>query len=366
MIKAYFQLVKAQLLLFARNKNSFIWSLLLPVFMMIALGTLVGGNSNQFSIQVSIIDHDNSIMSKKLSESLTKAPGVTTVALSEKAAITSLKQNDLQMVIIIPKGFEAKLNKQKSKATVTVYQDKGNLSTSQLSSAIVSGTVDQINKQLVHFQPKIVIDDKGISTHQLQYMDFLVPGILSLLIMSNNLNGVAAQIASWRERSILRRMQGTPLSSATFIAGQMTARILINLVQAVVVILIATFIFGVNVYGSWGTLLFFVLLGTLTFMSIGFTIASLAKTPESASPIAGLISFPMMFIGGIFFPIRQLPDFLQIVVQAIPIGHLTDALRGIMNNGATFAALQVPLLILLAWTILAFTVAALTFRWDVK
>ncbi|WP_028778454.1 ABC transporter permease [Shimazuella kribbensis] len=365
-MKAYLQLVKAQLLLFARNKNSFIWSLLLPVFMMIALGTLLGGDNEQFALEVSIIDRDNSVSSKELVQALKKAPGVTTVDQSEKNALASLKKNELQMVIVVPRGFGTAMASKTEKAVVTVYQDQGNLSTSKIGTAIVAGTIDEINKKIVNFQPRIDIKEKGISTHQLKYMDFLVPGILALLIMSNNLNGVAAQIASWRERSILRRMQGTPLSSGTFIAGQMTARILINVVQAFVVILIAHFIFGVNVYGSWGTLLFFVLLGTLTFMSIGFIVASLAKTPESASPIAGLISFPMMFIGGIFFPVRQLPDFLQIVVQAIPIGHLTTALRGVMNNGATFATLQVPLWILLTWFIVSFTVAALTFRWDVK
>jgi ABC-2 type transport system permease protein len=365
-MKAYLQLIKAQLLLFARNKNSFIWSLLLPVFMMIALGTLVGGNSDQFALEVSIIDKDHSVSSKELVQALKKAPGVSTVNQTEKNALTSLKQNELQMVIVIPKGYGQAVASTNGKGVITVYQDQGNMSTSRIGKAIVGGTIDQINKKLANFQPRIAIDEKGISTHQLEYMDFLVPGILALLIMSNNLNGVAAQIASWRERSILKRMQGTPLSSGTFIAGQMTARILINVIQAFVVLLIAHFMFGVNVYGNWGTLLFFVLLGTLTFMSIGFIVASLAKTPESASPIAGFISFPMMFIGGIFFPVRQLPDFLQIVVQAIPIGHLTDALRGVMNNGATLTSLQVPLWILVAWSIVSFTIAALTFRWDVK
>lgn len=364
-MKAYLQLVRAQLLLFARNKNSFIWSLLLPIFMMIALGTLLGGNSNQFSLDVAIMDHDHTASSQQIIQAIKKAPGVSVLSVLEQEALAKLKQNNLQMVIIIPKGYGATLKKG-AQATITVYQDKSNLTTSQIGTALINGTVDQINKKLAHFTPRISIMEKGVTTHSLKYMDFLVPGILSLLIMSNNLNGVAGQIASWRERSILRRMQGTPLTSATFIAGQMTARIIINVFQAVIVLLIAQLFFDVQVYGNWGTLFFFLLLGTFTFMSIGFIIASLAKTPESAAPIAGLVSFPMMFIGGIFFPVRKLPDILQYIVKAIPIGHLTDALRGIMNNGATFASLQIPLLVLGGWAVASFIIAALTFRWDVK
>ena len=161
-------------------------------------------------------------------------------------------------------------------------------------------------------------------------------------------------------------MQGTPLSSATFIAGQITARILLNAVQAVAVLLVAYFAFDVHVHGSWAALIFFILLGTLTFLSIGFIIAGLASTPETAGPIAGLISFPMIFVGGIFFPIRNLPDFLQPLVEAIPIVHLTGALRDIMTKGAGPADLWMPAAVLAAWLVVAFLVAAWSFRWDVE
>ena len=113
-------------------------------------------------------------------------------------------------------------------------------------------------------------------------------------------------------------------------------------------------------------MIFFILLGTLTFLSIGFIIAGLASTPETAGPIAGLISFPMIFVGGIFFPIRNVPDFLQPLVEAIPIVHLTGALRDIMTKGAGPADLWMPAAVLAAWLVVAFLVAAWSFRWDVE
>jgi ABC-2 type transport system permease protein len=368
-MKAYWQIVRAQLLLFLRNKNTFIWSFFLPVFMMIALGTLVGNGGNQFSLTIAIADEDRTAISQQFAGQLKQLKGIETSFASREQGIRQLKKGEVDLVVVLQKGLSEqfqKKGKEMAKPLVTLYYDQSNLTTAQIGSSLIRQLVDQLNKQHLGFIPKVTVAEKNIQTNPLTYIDFLVPGILSLMIMSNNLNGVAATIASWRERGILRRMQGTPLKSSTFIAGQMTARILFNAMQVVIVVLIAYFLFDVKVYGSWWALLFLILLGTLTFMSIGFIVASLSKTPESASPIAGLISFPMIFVGGIFFPIRSLPGFLQGIVQAIPIGHLTDALRGVMNEGTSLWGLQTHVWILLAWAIGAFVIASVTFRWDVK
>jgi ABC-2 type transport system permease protein len=208
------------------------------------------------------------------------------------------------------------------------------------------------------------VQNQGVQSLKLKYIDFLVPGIVAMMIMSNNLNGVAGQIASWRERGILRRMQSTPLSASTFIAAQITARLMLNGLQAVIVLLVGSLIFGTQVNGSWALLLLFVVLGTLAFMAIGFIVAGLAKTPESAGPIAGFISFPLLFLGGVFFPIKNMPEFLQPIIKLIPITHLTNALRQVMNVGADLTTLWPEATILGGWLIVAFVVASFTFKWE--
>lgn len=365
-MKAYWQLVRAQLLLFFRNKNTLIWTFFLPVFMMLALGLLLSDGSHQISLKAGVVDLDQTAMSEKWKQDFSRLESVKLVSESETALMKKLESGDLDFVVKIEKGFEKAYQTKQSAKKVRLYMDPGNKTTSDLASTLVHQAVDRMNKETVHFQPVIETEVVPIHSRALSYIDFLVPGILSLMIMSNNLNGVAATIASWRERGILRRMQGTPLKSSTFIAGQMTARILLNAIQAVAVLLVAYFLFGVHVYGGWGSLILLILLGTFTFMSMGFIVASLSKTPESASPIAGLIAFPMIFVGGIFFPVRDLPGVLQSIVQVIPIVHLTDALRGVMNDGLALSQLIMPVSILLAWAVGAFVIAAWTFKWDVK
>ncbi|MFC7441640.1 ABC transporter permease [Laceyella putida] len=368
-MNAYTQLVWAQLLLFARNKNVMIWSLFLPVFMMFALGTLIGDNGNQFSLSLGVADQDRTPASSRFISSVKQLKGMHVVDGTEQKGKQDLKRGQADILLVIKRGFSAQLASGEPAGAakqISIYYDPAQQATASIGLSLLEQVIDQYNKERVGFKPVIQAERITVNSHPLSYVDFLVPGILSLMIMSTNLNGVAGTISSWRERGILRRMQGTPLSSATFIAGQMTARILFNTVQALVVLLVAYLAFDVHVYGAWWVLILFILLGTFTFMSIGFIVASLAKTPESASPIAGLISFPMMFVGGIFFPIRELPELLQPLVKAIPIGYLTDALRGVMNEGMDLGDLSTPLLVLLAWAVGSFIVAAATFRWDVK
>lgn len=367
-MKAYLQLTKAQLLLFARNRNVVIWSLFLPLFMMVALGMLVG-DGMRFQVSVSVVDEDGSPAARQFIGELEKNEGLDLVPPPSGGGAEAVRDGEADMLLVVKKGFGDRValpEEGRTAPLIALYYDKGNPAVAEIGTALIRQTVDRLNKRLVDFRPAIAVEEINVQSRPMSYIDFLVPGILSLMIMNNNLNGVAATIASWRERGILRRMQGTPLSSATFIAGQITARILLNAVQAVAVLLVAYFAFDVHVHGSWAALIFFILLGTLTFLSIGFIIAGLASTPETAGPIAGLISFPMIFVGGIFFPIRNLPDFLQPLVEAIPIVHLTGALRDIMTKGAGPADLWMPAAVLVAWLVVAFLVAAWSFRWDVE
>ncbi|TVY09749.1 ABC transporter permease [Paenibacillus cremeus] len=365
-MKAYIQLTLSQLRLFARNRQVLFWTLFFPIFFMVMLGSFLG-KGNPVSVTGAIIDQDQTAASQRLVQALKANP---VLKLSEAAeldpAVTTLKQGDYQMVLLIPKGYSERVDQkqQGAPAQLKVYYDETNAAASQVGLQLIAPIVDGIDKQLSGYTPKVTIQPEGVQALKLGYIDFLVPGIVAMMIMSNNLNGVAAQIASWRERGVLRRMQSTTLSSSTFIAAQITARLLLNGAQAVIVLLVGSLFFGTHVNGSWALLLGFIVLGTLAFMSIGFIIAGLAKTPESAGPIAGFISFPMMFLGGVFFPIKNMPEFLQPIVKLLPISHLSTGLRQIMNVGAGITEVWSQAALLGGWLLVAFVIATFTFKWE--
>jgi ABC-2 type transport system permease protein len=362
-MKAYWQLTLTQLRIFLRNRQVLFWTLAFPIFLMIMLGSFLG-NGSSMSVTVGVVDQDQSGESKAFVAALKKNKAMELeMELKKDKAFNEVKKGNLQILIVIPKGYSKELG-QESPFKLPVYYDETNTAASQVGLQLVNGAVDQISKEKADYKPVVVTEAKGIETLNLQYIDFLVPGIVAMMIMSNNMNGVAGQIAAWRERGILRRMQGTTLKASTFIAAQITARLMLNGLQALLVLIIAQLIFGVDVRGSWLTLIAFVILGTLAFMAIGFIIAGIAKTPESAAPIAGFLSFPMLFLGGVFFPIKNMPDFLQPIVYVLPISHLSHALREVMNVGASFLTLGTETLILGCWVLGAFIVASYTFKWE--
>ena len=106
----------------------------------------------------------------------------------------------------------------------------------------------------------------------------------------------------------------------------------------------------------------FVILGALTFLSLGYVIASFAKTEDAANGMTSVVQFPMMFLSGMFFPIDQMPQFLQVVARLIPLTYLADALRQVMVGGAAFAPLWVCVAVLLGWLVVCFGIAARKFQ----
>jgi ABC-2 type transport system permease protein len=363
-MRAYWQLTLAQLRIFARNKQVLFFTLLFPVILMVALGSFVGGG-NSLSLTAGMVDEDGTKASDDLKDLFYKNEGIETVDYDTVAAGKEAVENgDIQLLIEIPKGYGESLDVREGAFSVPVYYNEKNLTTAELGLTVVNGIIDQYSKDLVDYKPLVTIEKVGIEALNIRYIDFLVPGIVAMMIMSNNMNGVAGQISAWRERGILRRMQGTRLKASTFIAAQITARLLLNGTQALLVVLIANLIFDINVAGSWLALIFFIVLGTLAFMSIGFIIAGMAKNPESAGPIAGFVSFPLLFLGGVFFPINNMPELIQPIVKVLPIAHLTSALRETMNIGTSIFALGTETLILGIWLVGGFAVASWVFKWE--
>lgn len=368
-MRAYWQLTLAQLRIFSRNRQVLFFTLLFPIILMLALGSFVG-KSNNSAVSIAVSDQDGSVQSQQLLAVFEKNPAIQLTKISNMPlALKNLKKNDYILVMKIPKGYGTQLKDESSAnpskpIELPVYYNDTNASSSQLGLTVVNATVDQISKNMEHYSPLLDVHAQGVRALHLSYIDFLVPGIVAMMIMNNNLNGVAGQISAWRERGILRRMQGTRLKASTFIAAQITARLLLNGLQAFFVLLIASLVYHVNVSGSWFVLLLFIILGTLAFMSIGFIIAGLAKNPESAGPIAGLASFPLLFLGGVFFPVSNMPKYLQPIVNVLPISHLSNGLRETMNVGTPFFSLWPDWLTLIAWLVVAFFIASRTFKWE--
>jgi ABC-2 type transport system permease protein len=194
-------------------------------------------------------------------------------------------------------------------------------------------------------------------------LSYLVPSILAMSLMQLGIYG-ALPLVQQREKLILKRLATTPLSPLAFIGAHAMVRLALGVLQAVLLITVGIGVFGVVVVGQLALVLGLVLLGAATFTAIGYVVATFAATEETATLVTNVITFPLMFLSGVFFPMAQMPDFLQPVAVALPLTYLADALRQVMVGSEAFAPLVVEVGVLGAWLGAALLISARRFRWQ--
>lgn len=197
-----------------------------------------------------------------------------------------------------------------------------------------------------------------------RYVDFVLPGILGLCIMTGGLFGVGMTVVDMRTRHLLKRLVTTPMRKTDFLLSLMLARLFFLISQAVIVLLFARFVFDVALLGSWLPLMTLVLFGCFAFCGLGLLAACRARTMETASGIVNLITMPMWLLSGIFFSPDRFPDSVQPLVQALPLTPLVSGMRAVMLEAGGFAAVMPQLAALAAWSVLTFVGAILFFRWE--
>ena len=192
-------------------------------------------------------------------------------------------------------------------------------------------------------------------------VDFLLPGILALAVMSTAM--VSLGIATGFERSygVLKRLGATPLGTRRLVLAKSLAVVLVEVVQLLVLI-------GVGLILGWrgdlsavAPVVGAVLLGTLAFAGIGLTLAGTLRGEVNLAAQNGLY-LVLLLIGGIMFPLDSLPNWLQVPAQLLPSGALADVMRGALtktslNGGASWIVLAV-------WALVAPATAAKLFRWQ--
>ena len=197
-----------------------------------------------------------------------------------------------------------------------------------------------------------------------RYIDWLVPGLLGMNIMSTGLWSTSFAIVTARTRKLLKRFAATPMPRSAYLLAILLARLVFLAAEGTVLIAFAYFAFGVDVHGGLAALAVVSLVGALTFGGIALLVASRAKTVEGVSGLLNLVMLPMWVFSGVFFSSSNFPDVMQPFVHALPLTALNDALRGVMNDGQGLAALWRDLALLGVWGGLSFAAALKLFRWN--
>jgi ABC-2 type transport system permease protein len=197
-----------------------------------------------------------------------------------------------------------------------------------------------------------------------RYIDWLIPGLIGLNLMSTGMWAIGFGIVFMRQKKQLKRLVATPMRRSDFLLGQIAARMAFLALEIPPIVLFAWLVFGVTVAGSLLSLTLVILLGSFAFAGLGLLASSRARTVEGVSGINNIIMLPMFVLSGVFFSSARFPESMQPLIKLLPLTALNDALRAVYNDGLSLLAIPVELGILAAWTIGTFGLALWLFRWQ--
>lgn len=359
-MRGFLPLTVANIKSFYRNRAALFWTLAFPVIFIVLFGSIFSGGTTSFS--VAWVDADKSTASAQLRAGFAQVSVLEISDTDEADALARMRAGEYDGVIMVPAGLGASIAGGGT-AQLTLYTDPSESTASTVLAQTVGQVVGAMNQQLSGRPPALAVATQALQTQGISNAAYFVPSILAMALMQL---GVFASIplVSQREKQILKRLAATPLSRVTFVGSNVVMRLLIAALQTVLIVGIGMALFGVTIIGNILVVAGFIVLGALTFLAIGYIIASYARTEESANALTSVIQFPLMFLSGIFFPISFMPDWLQPVAAAMPLTYLADALRQTMVGGAAYASLGIDALVLGAWMIICFLIAARFFRWQ--
>jgi ABC-2 type transport system permease protein len=349
---------------FVRDRAALFWTLAFPLIFIFLFGFIFQGSGGA-NLDLAWVDEDGSASSIQLRAAFDAAEGVELTDQGRDAALAAMKDGEIDGVIVVPAGYGAALVAAGSGSggptQIEVFTDP---SRQQLQGSIYQAVGSVLGIVNLAGRPPLVIPSpQTVQTENLNFISYFVPSILALSVMQVGVFAAVPLVAD-REKGILKRLSATPLRRSQLVGSNTVMRLLIALVQTVIIVGVGVAVFGVEMSGSLLLAASFVALGAVSFLALGYVLASFTKTEEAANGITQVVQFPMMFLSGVFFPLEAMPQFLQQVARLIPLTYLADALRQVMVGGTPFAPLWVCAAVLLAWLVVCFAIASRKFRWQ--
>lgn len=360
-MKIYIGFVVAASKMFFRRKSSIFWTLFFPVVIMLALGNFSFGAYS--APNVGLVNNSTNQLANNLSNTLSQATTIVVKELKSAAeGDEALEKGSVVAYIEIPNNFTKTNN---NIAITTREGDKPELELVQnvvyIALTNTTNAAESINEQNVIMTNIADIRYQG-------YTGFLVAGIVGMAIMQSGIFTVVFTLLSYKNQGVLRRLQATPISPAHFIVGHLVSRVFIIVCQTALLLAIGAVVLGVsiglgNVF-AYLNIFLMAILGGILFLSIGLAISSASPNEDSAPALANLVTFPMLFLSGVFFPIDYLPKSIYYFCNLLPLTHVAEGIRlSVLYGDSTLDTLP-QLGYTFIWMIIAFGICAKTFKWE--
>jgi ABC-2 type transport system permease protein len=327
-----------------REKTTMFFTLAFPIILILVFGTIFMSQDNvAFHLCVQDLDQtDSSAQSIKTLKSTGKFK-ITKVDPAIKAS-QYVRDTGVNLVLVIPKGFERSLMRSMvlsdptASVTITYIYDPSSSSVStkmDILNAVFAG----INQQMSGKPPVIRSVQKSILTKKYRFIEFFIPGIIAMAVMTLSLFGTVNLNTELRQKGIIRKLSTTPITRTEWILSDILYQFILAVISTGAMLLVSYAVFNVKLHlDAW--LPAFILLDVFAFVGIGMILTRFVKEAQSAAAAANAISFPIMFLSGSFFPIELMPGFLQKFAKTLPLYYVNEGLRASMVFEDNMAALR--------------------------
>ncbi|MBA3827377.1 MAG: ABC transporter permease [Taibaiella sp.] len=359
--RAMRSLIKASLQSIVRSPSAIVFSIAFPLIFILVFGFL--GGSKGYSIKVA--SAYGSDTTSQLYSILHQVPVLKWVNEPDTAKLNKiLKDGDITATIKIADATAGVTPHYK----VTLYAASSEENKAQQLRSVINTVMERLDPEIQKRLDQIGTVDVQISqVRDYKMIDFILPGQLGFSLLAAGVFGTAFVFFNMRQTLILKRFFATPVRREIIVLSEGIARMLFQLVGAVVIISIGYLAFGFTLLHGWVTflqMLVICILGLMVFMGFGFIISSVAKNESSIPPLSNIITLPQFLLAGTFFPIDNFPRWLQPICRVLPLTYVNDALRKVAFDGATLMDVRMDLLWLLVWGIIVYIVAGKIFKWE--
>jgi len=348
-VKRFLALLSTRNKEFLRDRSSLSWNILMPVLIVAGFAFAFSGDIGQ-KFKVAVIEQDNA----------------TTLA----KAFTQLKHIEFYSVDSTEKDIARSINKVQRHqvdmlldAKTQQYWINTESPNGYLVEKILLGMKDA-DKAGLSNSGNNIFEKQTVTGKQIRYIDWVIPGILSMNMMFSALFGVGFVIVRYRKNGMLKRLKATPVTAFEYLSAQVASRILMIMVVTIFVFYGTNFFVDFVMNGSHFNLFLVFALGALSMISLGLVIAARITSEETAGGMLNLFSWPMMFFSGVWFSLEGAAPIMQSIAEVFPLTHVTASARAIMIDGAGLADISYHLFILLGQSIVFLLFGAWYFKWD--
>ena len=296
------------------------------------------------NINLAIVDHDHSQYSQIMIDKIISSGyfRLKNYSATFPQAMHSIELDEADLVLEIPEHFQKDLVKS-SKANLFVAANAINGIKAGLGSAYIQQIIQNYNQsvrmQWIQFprfnpQPTIEVEYSNWYNPNMNYPDFMVPGILVMLLTIIGSNFAALNIVKEKELGTIEQLNVSPITKTQFILGKLIPFWILSLVVLTGGLIIARLFYGIIPLGHYLTIYIFSAIYLLAILGLGLLLSTYAQTQQQSFLVAFFLIMVFNLMSGLFTPIESMPHWAQVITWFNPVTYFIEVMRMVILKGS--------------------------------